>query len=156
MPGRGVAAGRGKKAGGRPARASAAAGRRLISSGSRFEEAAGYSRAVVDGEWVFVSGTTGFDYRAGTIADDVVEQTEQTLRNIERALAEAGASLKDVVRIRVFLAEARFYDRVAPILGRVFRDVLPANTTVVAPLVDPRMKVEIEATARRSMKGRRR
>lgn len=127
--------------------------RRLISSGSRFEELAGYSRAVVDGEWVFVSGTTGFDYRTGTIAADVVAQTEQTFRNIERALAEAGASLEDVVRVRVFLAEARLFERVAPVLGRVFRDVRPANTTVVAPLIDPRMKVEIEVTAKTSAKA---
>ena len=77
--------------------------RRLISTGSTFEELAGYSRAVVDGAWVFVSGCTGFDYAAGTISDDVVEQTHQTFRNIEWALAEAGASLADVVRVRLFL-----------------------------------------------------
>ncbi len=80
--------------------------RRRISTGSTFEEQAGYARAVVDGEWVFVSGTTGFDYAANTIAEDVTEQTEQTFRNIEWALGQAGTSLADVVRVRVFLADA--------------------------------------------------
>ncbi len=122
--------------------------RRLISSGSSFEELAGYSRAVVDGEWVFVSGCTGFDYAAGTISDDVVEQTRRTFRNIESALAEAGASLADVVRVRVFLDSRDDFPRVAPELGEHFGDIRPANTTVIAPLVDSRMKVEIEVTAR--------
>ncbi|MCH9020267.1 MAG: RidA family protein [Proteobacteria bacterium] len=122
--------------------------RRLISSGSSFEELAGYSRAVVDGEWVFVSGCTGFDYAAGTISDDVVEQTHQTFRNIESALAEAGASLADVVRVRVFLDSRDDFPQVAPVLGELFGDIRPANTTVIAPLVDARMKVEIEVTAR--------
>lgn len=124
-------------------------GRRLISSGSPFEALAGYSRAVVDGDWVFVSGTTGFDYAAGTIADDAAEQTRQTLRNIEAALAEAGAGLADVVRVRVFIAAREDFDAVARVLGERFRDIRPANTTVVAALVDSRMKVEIEATARK-------
>ena len=123
--------------------------RQLVSSGSRFEELAGYSRAVIDGEWVFVSGTTGFDYAAGTISGDVAEQTEQTFRNIAWALAEAGSSLDDVVRVRVFLAAADLFDQVAPVLGRYLADVRPANTTVIAPLIDPRMKVEIEVTARK-------
>ena len=123
--------------------------RRLISSGSRFEELAGYSRAVVDGGWVFVSGTTGFDYASGSISDDVEEQTEQAFRNIKDALKEAGASLADVLRVRVYLADAADFDRVAPILGRHFRDIRPANTTVICPLADRRMKVEIEVTARR-------
>ncbi len=121
--------------------------RRLISSGSSFEELAGYSRAVVDGEWVFVSGTTGFDYARGTIDDDVAAQTEQALHNIEAALAEAGASLADVVRIRVYLVDRDDFETVAPIVGRRFRDIRPANTTVVSALCDARMKVEIEVTA---------
>ncbi len=125
--------------------------RRLISTGSSFEELAGYSRAVVDGDWVFVSGTTGFDYASGDIADDVVEQTHQTFRNVEAALAEAGCGLADVVRVRVFIAAREDFARVAPILGTYFRDIRPANTTVVAALVDERMKVEIEVTARRSV-----
>ncbi len=127
--------------------------RRLISSGSTFEDLAGYSRAVVDGEWVFVSGCTGFDYAAGTISDDVVEQTRQTFRNIESALAEAGASLADVVRVRVFLDSRDDFPQVAPVLGELFGDIRPANTTVIAPLVDARMKVEIEVTARKRPPG---
>ncbi len=127
--------------------------RRLISTGSSFEELAGYSRAVVDGEWVFVSGCTGFDYAAGTIADDVVEQTRQTFRNIESALAKARASVADVVRVRVFLDSRDDFTKVAPVLGAYFRDIRPANTTVIAPLVDARMKVEIEVTARKRPPG---
>ncbi len=123
--------------------------RKLISSGSSFEALAGYSRAVVDGEWVFVSGTTGFDYESGEISPDVAEQTRQTFRNIEAALARAGATLADVVRIRVFLAERDDFATVAPIVGEHLRDIRPANTTVVAPLVDARMKIEIEVTARK-------
>ncbi len=123
--------------------------RKLISSGSEFEELAGYSRAVVDGAWVFVSGTTGFDYAAGTISDDVVEQTEQTFRNIEAALTEAGASLADIVRIRIFVVDRADFEKIVPIIGRHCHAARPANTTVIAPLVDPRMKVEIEVTARK-------
>ena len=127
--------------------------RKLISSGSEFEELAGYSRAVVDGAWVFVSGTTGFDYAAGTISDDVVEQTEQTFRNIEIALTEAGASLADIVRIRIFVVDRADFEKIVPIIGRHCRAARPANTTVIAPLVDPRMKVEIEVTARKPDAG---
>ena len=123
--------------------------RRLISTGSSFEELAGYSRAVVDGAWVWVSGCTGFDYATGAIADDVVEQTHQTFRNVEAALAEAGAGLGDVVRVRVFLAARDDFELVAPILAHYLRDVRPANTTVIAALIDERMKVEIEVTARK-------
>ncbi len=125
--------------------------RRHISSGSSFEKLAGYSRAVVDGPWVFVSGTTGFDYAAGTISDDVAEQTAQCFRNVERALKEAGSELADLVRVRVYLANRADFDIVAPIIGRHCRAARPANTTVVADLVDERMKVEIEVTA---LKGR--
>lgn len=124
--------------------------RKLISSGSAFEKVAGYSRAVVDGKWVFVSGTTGFDYAAGTISEDVTEQTRQALRNIQAALAQADSSLEDVVRIRVFLTEAGFFETIAPVLGEFLSEIRPANTTIVCTLVDPRMKVEIEVTARRS------
>ena len=123
--------------------------RTLISSGSEFEKVAGYSRAVVDDTWVFVSGTTGFDYAAGTIADDVVEQTHQTFRNIRAALERARASLDDVVRVRVYLSDARDFARVAPVLGEYLGEVRPANTTVVCQLIDPRMKIEIEVTAKR-------
>lgn len=110
---------------------------------------AGYSRAVVDEPWVFVSGTTGFDYAAGTISDDITEQTEQTFRNIEWALKEAGAGLEDVVRVRVYLAAAEYFEPVAAVLGRKFASVRPANTTVIAGLVDVAMKVEIEVTAKK-------
>lgn len=122
--------------------------RRLISSGSAFEAVAGYSRAVVDGDWVFVSGTTGFDYAAGTIAGDVVAQAEKAFDNVEAALAEAGCTLADVVRVRAYLVERADFERVAPVFGRRFEGVRPANTTVVAGLVDARMKIEIEVTAR--------
>lgn len=121
--------------------------RKLISSGSSFEELAGYSRAVVDGPWVFVSGTTGFDYASGEISDDPVEQTRQTFRNIEAALAEAEASMADVVRVRIYLATADIFAAVAPVIGEYCRAARPANTTVIAPLIDARMKIEIEVTA---------
>ncbi|HRJ62220.1 MAG TPA: RidA family protein [Azospirillaceae bacterium] len=123
--------------------------RKLISSGSSFEKVAGYSRAVVDGSWVFVSGTTGFDYAAGTISDEVVEQTRQALRNIDAALRQADSSLADVVRIRVFITKAEDFAVIAPVLGEFLGDVRPANTTVVCQLVDAKMKVEIEVTALR-------
>jgi len=123
--------------------------RRLISSGSSFEALAGYSRAVVDGDFVFVAGTTGFDYKAGTISPDVAEQTRQTFRNIAAALAQAGASLADVVRIVVYLARREDFAAVAPVLGEHLREIRPANTTVVASLIDERMLVEIEVTAKR-------
>lgn len=122
--------------------------RKRHSSGSTFEELAGYSRAVRDGEWVFVSGTTGFDYDAGTISDDVAEQTEQCFKNIQSALAHCGSGMGDVVRIRIFVAAQADFETVAPIVGKWCADARPANTTVIAPLVDPRMKVEIEVTAR--------
>ena len=101
--------------------------RRLISSGSPFEAEAGYSRAVVDGEWVFVAGTTGFDYGAMTIADDPAEQARQALRNIAAALAEAGASLADVVRVKYYLPDAADWPRVVPVLGEAFGAIRPAN-----------------------------
>lgn len=123
--------------------------RRLISSGSEFEKKIGYSRAVVDGEWVFVSGTTGFDYAAGTISDDVAEQTRQTLRNIETALKQADASFADVVRANYIIVNADDWPRVYPVLGETFADIRPAATAIIAGLVDPRMKIEIEVTAKK-------
>jgi len=100
--------------------------RRLISSGSRFEAEAGYSRAVVDGEWIFVAGTTGFDYARMTIAEDVAEQARQAFRNIEAALAEAGASLADVVRVRYYVPNAADWPVIVPVLGGVFGAIRPA------------------------------
>lgn len=123
--------------------------RRLISSGSTFEMEIGYSRAVADGEWVFVSGTTGFDYRTMTISDDIVDQTEQCLRNIEAALAEAGASLRDVVRANYVVPNAAEFPRCWPILRKYFGEVRPAAMMISAGLADPRMRIEIEVTARR-------
>lgn len=127
--------------------------RRLISSGSTFERDIGYSRAVVDGEWIFVSGTTGFDYAAMRIADDVVEQTEQCLKNIQAALAEAGASLEDVVRVRYILPKADDFPSCWPTLRKYFGDIRPAATMIAAGLADARMRIEIEVTARRHVAG---
>ena len=123
--------------------------RRLISSGSRFEAAAGYSRAVVDGEWIFVAGTTGFDYAAMTIAEDPAEQARQVFRNIEKALGEAGAGLADIVRVRYYVPNIGDWPTIAPVLGEVLGTIRPAATALVCGLVDPRMKIEIEVTARR-------
>ena len=123
--------------------------RRRISSGSTFEEQIGYSRALVDGDWIFVSGTTGFDYAAMQISEDPAEQTEQCFRNICAALKELGGALEDMVRIRVFLADAGDFPAVAGVVGRYCRGILPANTTVVSALIDPAMKVEIEVTVLR-------
>lgn len=124
--------------------------RRLISSGSTFEQEIAYSRAVVDGEWVFVSGTTGFDYRSMTISGDLAEQTEQCLKNIEAALHSAGASLRDVVRVTYILPQASEFRECWPILRKYFGEIRPAATMISAGLVDPRMRIEIEVTARAS------
>lgn len=122
--------------------------RQLISSGSRFETEIGYSRAVVDGDFVFVSGTTGFDYQKMTIADDVAAQCEQTLKNIEAALKQAGASMADVVRATYILPNAADFPACWPMLQKYFGTVKPAATMFSAHLADPRMKVEIEVTAK--------
>ena len=121
--------------------------RRLISSGSTFEAEIGYSRAVVAGPWVFVSGTTGFDYSTMTIAEDVVAQAEQCMMTIAAALAEAGASVADVVRVHYLLSSATDFERCWPVLRRWFGNVRPAATMISAGLADPRMKIEIEVTA---------
>ena len=123
--------------------------RRLISSGSPFEAEAGYSRAVVDGEWIFVAGTTGFDYAQMTIAEDLGEQARQAFRNIEKALADAGGTLADVVRVRYYVPDAADWPVIVPVLGEVFGTIRPAATALVCGLVDSRMKIEIEVTARR-------
>lgn len=123
--------------------------RRAILSGSTFEEQIGYARAVVDGDRVHVSGTTGFDYAAMTISDDVVEQAEQCLRNLEAALAEAQCTFADVVRVRYLLPDREDFAPCWPVLRRCFGDVRPAATMLVCGLADPRMKIEMEVDARR-------
>lgn len=121
--------------------------RRLISSGSSFERDIGYSRAVVVGNQVFVSGTTGFDYSTMTISDDVATQAAQCLRNIEAALREAGASMQDVVRVRYILPHAADFPATWPALRAAFGEIRPAATMIEAGLADPRMKIEIEVDA---------
>jgi len=123
--------------------------RQLISSGSPLEAVVGYSRAVVDGEWIFVAGTTGFDYARMTIVEDAAEQARQAFRNIEAALTEAGASLADVVRVRYYVPNPADWPVVVPMLGEVLGAIRPAATALFCGLVDPRMKIEIEVTARR-------
>jgi enamine deaminase RidA (YjgF/YER057c/UK114 family) len=129
--------------------------RRLISSGSTFEREVGYSRAVVDGDWVFVAGTTGFDYATMSIASDVVAQVEQCLANIEAALREADASFDDVVRVRYLLPDAADFPACWPALRARFGVARPAATMMQVGLADPRMKIEIEVTARRRSSRRR-
>ena len=121
--------------------------RQRITSGSIYEEQIGYSRAVVAGDWVFVSGTTGFDYASMTIADDVVAQAEQCLRNISTALAQAGCSLDDVVRVNYVLPDGRDFEACWPVLRLHFGKAKPAAMVITAGLLDPRMKIEIEVTA---------
>jgi len=123
--------------------------RRLISSGSSFEKSIGYSRAVVDGDRVFVSGTTGFDYATMTISDDTVAQCEQALKNIAAALKQAGAGFADVVRVTYLLTNGADFERCWPAMSRAFGEVRPACTAMIVGLVDPRMKIEIEVTALR-------
>jgi len=123
--------------------------RRLISSGSTFEHDIGYSRAVVDGDWVFVSGTTGFDYATMTVAEGLLEQTEQCLKNIATALSEAGAEFADIVRVTYVLPDATEFPACWPILRKYFGEVRPAAMMISAGLADPRMKIEIEVTARK-------
>lgn len=123
--------------------------RRMISSGSTFEQAIGYSRAVVDGRWVFVSGTTGFDYNTMTISDDIVVQADRCFQNIQRALADAKCRLTDVVRVTYIVPDRDDFPKTWPILQRYLGDIRPAATMIVAGLSDPRMKIEIEVTARR-------
>ena len=121
--------------------------RQWITSGSTYEEQIGYSRAVVVGDWVFVSGTTGFDYATMTIADDVVAQAEQCFQNIAAALAQASCTLDDVVRVNYVLPEGRDFEACWPVLRRHFGKAKPAAMVITAGLLDPRMKIEIEVTA---------
>ena len=123
--------------------------RRLISSGSPFEATAGYSRAVVQGDWCFVSGTTGYDYATMTMPESVEDQTRTCLATIGRVLADAGFSFEDVVRCHYYVTDASFADRVFPILGETFGAIRPAATIVVCDLIRPEMLIEIEVTALR-------
>jgi enamine deaminase RidA (YjgF/YER057c/UK114 family) len=123
-------------------------GKRLISSGSTFEAVAGYSRAVVDGDYVHVAGTTGFDYAQMRIDDDPIAQCRQCFRNIAAALAEAGCTLDDVVRVRYYLTDAALFEPLAPVFGEHLGRARPAATAIVCGLIDARMKIEIEVTAR--------
>jgi len=123
--------------------------RQLISSGSKFEAEACYSRAVVDGDWVFVSGTTGFDYSTMTISADVAEQTRQTFRNIEAALQKAGSSLKDAVRATYYIPDAADWPKIYPVFKEFLSESRPTSSALICGLIDPRMKIEIEITAKK-------
>lgn len=121
--------------------------RYLISSGSTFEKEIGYSRAVVDGDWIFVSGTTGFDYDTMAISDNIAEQAEQCLKNILSALSQANATLSDVVRVMYIIPQAGEFSECWPVLRKYFGDIRPAATMISAGLADIRMKIEIQVTA---------
>jgi enamine deaminase RidA (YjgF/YER057c/UK114 family) len=121
--------------------------RRLISTGSPFEAAWGYSRAVVTADMVYVSGCTGFDYRTMSISDDVAAQTRQCWATIEAVLTEAGCTIADIVRVHYYVPDAADWPIVGETSGAVLAAVRPAATALVCALVDPRMKVEIEVTA---------
>ncbi len=121
--------------------------RKLISSGSTFEEQIGYSRAVVVGNMIFVSGTTGYDYESMTISEDISEQTEQCIKNIEKALKEADASLADIVRLTYILPDGAQFEKCWSVLKKYFGEIKPAATMISAGLANEQMKIEIEATA---------
>lgn len=124
--------------------------RRLITSGSVFEKEIGYSRAVADGDWIFVSGTTGYDYESMSIPDDIVGQTEQCIRNIENALNQAGAGLEDIVRVLYIVPKADEFKLTWPVLKKYFGKIRPAATMISAGLADDKMKIEIQVTAKKS------
>ncbi|MGC4038941.1 MAG: RidA family protein [Chitinophagaceae bacterium] len=126
--------------------------RQLISSGSTFEDQMGYSRAVVDGSWIFVSGTTGFDYTSMTISDKIEEQIEQCFLNIIAALKQAGSNLSDVVRVMYILPDGSEFSKCWPVMKKYFGEIKPAATMIAAGLADPKMKIEIQVTARRRKK----
>ena len=121
--------------------------RRLVSTGSPFEKLAGYSRAVVQGDWCFVSGTTGYDYETMTMPETAEEQARNIFATIAKALDEAGFALADVVRATYIVTDAAYKDEVFKVTGEVFGDIRPAATMMVAGLIRPEMKVEIEVTA---------
>lgn len=121
--------------------------RRLISTGSPFEKTAGYSRAVVQGDWCFVSGTTGYDYATMTMPDGIEAQTRNCLDTIARALADGGFTMADVVRAHYYITDRSYVDIVFPILGEVFGEIRPAATMIICQLNRPEMKIEVEVTA---------
>lgn len=121
--------------------------RKLISSGSPMEEAAGYSRAVVQGDFCFVAGTTGYDYETMEMPDRIEDQMKNALATIERALTEAGFGLTDIVRVQYYITDAADAGRVFPVVGEFFADIRPAATMIVTGLIRPEMRIEIEATA---------
>jgi enamine deaminase RidA (YjgF/YER057c/UK114 family) len=123
--------------------------RKLISTGSPFEKTAGYSRAVVDGDWCFVAGTTGYDYATMTMPQSVEEQTRNCLTTIAKALEDGGFAMRDVVRARYYVTDRSYVDAVFPLLGEAFGDIRPAATMIVCQLNRPEMKIEIEVTAKR-------
>ncbi len=127
--------------------------RKLISSGSPFEKTAGYSRAVADGDWCFVAGTTGYDYATMTMPEAVEDQTRNALSTIAGALSEAGFEMADVVRAHYYVTDRSFVQRVFPILGQAFGEIRPAATMIVCELNEPEMKIEIEVTALRRDRG---
>jgi enamine deaminase RidA (YjgF/YER057c/UK114 family) len=123
--------------------------RKLISSGSEFENDYAYSRAVVSEPWCFVAGTTGYNYAEMSISDDVATQTEQTFKNIDAALKQAGFTMADVVRVHYLLPDAKDFAACQPVIKKWFGSIRPAATMIVADLIDNAMKVEIEVTALR-------
>ena len=123
--------------------------RKTIYSGTKFEDLAGYCRAIVDGRWIIVSGTSGHNAKTGAIPDDVQEQTRESLRTIEAALKEADSGLADVVRVRVYVADRDYVMPVSAVLKETFDKIRPTNTTIVSTLADEGMKVELEVTALR-------
>jgi len=127
--------------------------RKLISTGSPFEKTAGYSRAVVDGDWCFVAGTTGYDYATMTMPQSVEEQTRNCLTTIAKALEDGGFTMRDVVRARYYVTDRSYVDAVFPLLGEAFGDIRPAATMIVCQLNRPEMKIEIEVTAKRRSEG---
>ena len=124
--------------------------RKLISSGSKFEADIGYSRAVVDGDWCFVSGTTGFNYASMTISDDVAEQAEQSFKNIAEALTKGGFAMADVVRVHYLLPDANDFEKCWTVMRKWLGDIRPAATMFEARLASPAMKIEIEVTAKKN------
>jgi enamine deaminase RidA (YjgF/YER057c/UK114 family) len=127
--------------------------RQLISSGSTFEQEIGYSRAVVEGDWIFISGTTGFDYSKMTISGDLLEQAEQCFRNIDAALSQAGASLQDVVRVTYVFPDAADFPKCWPVFRKYLGEVRPAAMMISAGLSDPRMRIEVQVTAHRTSRS---